>query len=145
GKGGVDLRTAQELAGHSTPTLTARYAHRRLYDLAGAVEKLPAFLPGAGRADSQPLAATGTDGESATRDVSSLRPACAVGDAGCDSARGNEKSKPVDDQERPRAHLLILTRDDGGCEGVREDERERPLPDSNRGMADLQSAALPLG
>jgi transposase-like protein len=24
GRGGVDLRTAQELAGHSTPTLTAR-------------------------------------------------------------------------------------------------------------------------
>jgi integrase len=46
GRGGVDLRTAQELAGHSTPTLTARYSHRRLYDLAGAVEKLPRFLPG---------------------------------------------------------------------------------------------------
>jgi hypothetical protein len=40
----VDLRTAQELAGHSTPNLTARYSHRRLYDLAGAVEKLPQFL-----------------------------------------------------------------------------------------------------
>src|SRR5262249_54372815 len=45
GRGGVDLRTAQELAGHSTPTLTARYSHRRLHDLAGAVEKLPDFLP----------------------------------------------------------------------------------------------------
>jgi integrase len=45
GRGGVDLRTAQELAGHSTPTLTARYSHRRLHDLAGAVEKLPKLLP----------------------------------------------------------------------------------------------------
>jgi integrase len=44
GRGGVDLRTAQELAGHSTPVLTARYSHRRLHDLAGAVEKLPDFL-----------------------------------------------------------------------------------------------------
>jgi excisionase family DNA binding protein len=44
GRHGVDLRTAQELAGHSTPLLTARYSHRRLYDLAGAVEKLPTLI-----------------------------------------------------------------------------------------------------
>lgn len=29
GRGGVDLRTVQELADHSTPMLTARYVHRR--------------------------------------------------------------------------------------------------------------------
>ncbi|MFL5245863.1 MAG: tyrosine-type recombinase/integrase [Gemmataceae bacterium] len=45
GRAGIDLRTLQELAGHSTPVLTARYSHRRLYDLAGAIEKLPSFLP----------------------------------------------------------------------------------------------------
>ena len=45
GRAGIDLRTLQELAGHSTPMLTARYSHRRLHDLAGAVEKLPNFLP----------------------------------------------------------------------------------------------------
>ena len=37
----LDLRTAQVLAGHSTPLLTARYTHRRLDDLAGAVARLP--------------------------------------------------------------------------------------------------------
>jgi integrase len=60
GRGGVDLRTAQELAGHSTPVLTARYSHRHLYDLASAVEKLPSFLPE--QASAEPLRATGTDG-----------------------------------------------------------------------------------
>jgi integrase/recombinase XerC len=45
GKGGVELRTAMELADHSTPVLTARYSHRRLNDLAQAVQKLPRFLP----------------------------------------------------------------------------------------------------
>lgn len=41
GRNGVDLRTAQELAGHSSPVLTARYSHRDMSDLAGAVGKLP--------------------------------------------------------------------------------------------------------
>jgi hypothetical protein len=58
GRAGIDLRTLQELAGHSSPALTARYSHRRLHDLAGAVEKLPPLLPG--RA-GETLAATGTD------------------------------------------------------------------------------------
>jgi integrase len=44
GRAGVDLRTVQELAGHSSPTLTSRYSHRRLHDLAGAVEKLPSVI-----------------------------------------------------------------------------------------------------
>jgi excisionase family DNA binding protein len=64
GRAGIDLRTLQELAGHSTPMLTARYSHRRLHDLAGAVEKLPNFLPTSddGIAEAERLAATGTDG-----------------------------------------------------------------------------------
>jgi hypothetical protein len=64
GRHGVDLRTAQELAGHSTPLLTARYSHRRLYDLQGAVEKLPTLVP-TSEPNSEPntvkLRRTGTD------------------------------------------------------------------------------------
>src|SRR5262249_12975007 len=68
GRAGIDLRTLQELAGHSTPVLTARYSHRRLYDLAGAVEKLPSILPvpPVPQAEAQPLRATGTDGPAHT-------------------------------------------------------------------------------
>ena len=45
GRSGIDLRTLQELAGHWKPELTARYCHRRLYDLSGAVGKLPNLVP----------------------------------------------------------------------------------------------------
>jgi integrase len=62
GRAGIDLRTLQELAGHSTPALTARYSHRRIYDLAGAVGRLPNFLPGDGpETGVQVLKATGTE------------------------------------------------------------------------------------
>jgi len=63
GRAGIDLRTAQELAGHSTPILTAR-SHRRLYDLAGAVGKLPNLVPPAANRDAAelPFRLTGADG-----------------------------------------------------------------------------------
>ncbi len=64
GRNGVDLRTAQELAGHSTPELTARYTHRRLHDLAGAVSKLPNLVPPMPIPVEIPLRMTGTDGDS---------------------------------------------------------------------------------
>ena len=45
GRAGVDLRTVQELAGHSTPALTAKYMHVRDKEMGEGVEKLPNFLP----------------------------------------------------------------------------------------------------
>jgi hypothetical protein len=63
GRSGIDLRTLQELAGHSKPELTARYSHRRLYDLAGAVDKLPNLVPTIGPDVAEILLrATGTEG-----------------------------------------------------------------------------------
>jgi integrase len=64
GRSGIDLRTLQELAGHSKPELTARYSHRRLYDLAGAVSKLPDLVPTRSETNTSeiPLRMTGTDG-----------------------------------------------------------------------------------
>ena len=64
GRHGVDLRTAQELAGHSTPLLTARYTHRHLHDLTGAVNKLPSLVPSMPIPVEIPLRMTGTDGGS---------------------------------------------------------------------------------
>ena len=64
GRSGIDLRTLQELAGHSKPELTARYSHRRLYDLAGAVDKLPNLVPPNPNANASeiPFRLTGTEG-----------------------------------------------------------------------------------
>ena len=40
--GGCSVKTAQELARHSTPTLTiGRYSHARLHDLTAALDALP--------------------------------------------------------------------------------------------------------
>jgi hypothetical protein len=83
GRAGIGLRTLQELAGHSTPVLTARYMHPRLHDLAGAVDKLPSVPPDqGGKNETAALAATGTDGQLPPAEVSGLRSACASGGSG---------------------------------------------------------------
>src|SRR5438132_291613 len=87
GRAGIDLRTLQELAGHSTPTLTARDSHRRLHDLAGAVQKLPRFLPGDGRR-TEALQATGTDGAPPDGDETAPR------NAGFEFEEGNYPERP---------------------------------------------------
>lgn len=94
GRSGVDLRTAQELAGHSTPVLTARYMHVRLHDLAGSVDKLPAFIPPQRKEAPAALRATGTDG-------SGLSPVCTgfaqTVDPRCDQMRPDEtQTSPSD-------------------------------------------------
>lgn len=95
GRAGIDLRTLQELAGHSTPTLTARYSHRRLHDLAGAVRTLPSLLP---QGTEQTLKATGTDGYSGpAREAVRLPDPCqflartTAGEEGSGVARSGEK------------------------------------------------------
>ncbi len=70
GRSGIDLRTLQELAGHSKPELTARYSHRRLHDLTGAVEKLPNLVPTTPSTVAEiPLRITGTVGPKADNSI----------------------------------------------------------------------------
>jgi len=73
--GGASVKTAQELARHSTPTLTiGRYSHARLHDLQGALYGLPSLdlktsapepqaaeLRATGTEDLQPGAKTGAE------------------------------------------------------------------------------------
>ena len=61
--GGASIRTAQELARHSTPVLTiGRYSHARLHDIQGALEALPDLQSHESVKENQATAATGTDG-----------------------------------------------------------------------------------
>src|SRR5262249_39674981 len=93
-----------ELAGHSSPTLTARYSHRRLHDLAGAVEKLPSFLPEqSALREVQTLRATGTHATTAAeRDETVL--------ADCLALSGRSERISADsgglDSERERETLV---------------------------------------
>ena len=46
--GGASVKTCQELARHSSPSLTiGRYSHARLHDLQGALDALPSVPPDA--------------------------------------------------------------------------------------------------
>jgi hypothetical protein len=115
GRAGIDLRTLQELAGHSTPNLTARYSQRNLYDLAGAVGKLPSFLPGQGP-QPEPLRATGTKGEFSTREVASLPPAYRTGERECVSLRVPEKGTGEGPAVGGPAQALELQGPESGCD-----------------------------
>src|SRR5262249_30996809 len=122
-----------------TPNLTARYSHRRLYDLAGAVEKLPSFLPAeTGPGEAEALRATGTEG------------------FGCSMVArtpGNQGHPPASQgtgeggKEEGAALTQPLAVSPDGTSSHRRTPAgiEEAPPGFEPGMADLQSAALPLG
>ncbi len=61
-RAGVPVKTLQTLARHSDPKLTLNvYSHLTLLDTAGALDALPDLTPTA--PESEPMAATGTDGQ----------------------------------------------------------------------------------
>jgi hypothetical protein len=100
GRSGIDLRTLQELAGHSKPELTARYSHRRLYDLAGAVEKMPNILA-SGKPEPERLKALGTDPvctQFARTPCKSVQRGSSQGDEQGVEGSGPEMNEPLDFQ-----------------------------------------------
>jgi integrase/recombinase XerC len=121
GRAGIDLRTLQELAGHSSPLLTARYSHRRLYDLASDVNKLPNFLPaGEGSACARAaLPATGTDGRIRTYDEKSLRPACAQAEETCLRLRTDEETLMEEGDGGRKQKPLVLQGVEDNCGHMR--------------------------
>ena len=52
GQHGADLRTIQEIAGHGSPIMTARYAHKTETNLAAAMNAVPRFAPIAAASES---------------------------------------------------------------------------------------------
>jgi len=130
---GVHPKVAQTLARHSTITLTMdRYTHLGLHDQTAALDKLPQLPskgPQAGR-----LAATGTDGaHSPAGEFSCVR--LITGETG-DGPEGRKG----DCQETPEMKAFAVD-----CDRLRTCEIEEAPPGFEPGMADLQSAALPLG
>jgi integrase len=95
-RSGVSPKLAQELARHSDIRLTMNvYTHARLYDLAGAVEGLPALLGGAQDTDRRPLQSTGTEGSFQSElKAPGPRPA-QIGDTARDSLSPERDSGPL--------------------------------------------------
>jgi integrase len=81
GKAGVELRVAQLIAGHSSPTITARYSHRSLADLADAVKKLPSLTGDTAsviRTNSVPEPFVGGHSEASSDNIQTINPPSGV-------------------------------------------------------------------
>jgi hypothetical protein len=111
----------QELAGHSSPNLTARYSHRRLYDLAGAVDKLPNFLPVVDDGEAEALRATGTDA-SASVDAS-CSPVAQLNDTARETVRDSERDTEKGNCDRGGRKPLKSKAFDSECEAVSGDDK----------------------
>ena len=97
GRSGASLRVAMDLGRHTTPQMSMRYTHAGLYDLATAVEQLPALpiMPPDNR--PQTLRATGTDpaGESGLPERDAVRCVSMRPDAGLAGDREEAPSIPL--------------------------------------------------
>ncbi len=130
--GGASVKTAQELARHSTPVLTiGRYSHAQLHDIAGALDELPDLQPEEPKTERQALRATGTDSKLAA-DRQQW-----TGKAWRETARNDNKGgQDADGAEMPET--VVFPGKSGKTQG---NEREAPVGFEPT-MADLQSAAL---
>ncbi|MFM7037994.1 MAG: tyrosine-type recombinase/integrase [Planctomycetaceae bacterium] len=95
-RNGVSLVTAQKLARHSTPMLTAqRYTHIDLQDQKVAVDRLPSLqrpLQRAGDFSGREVATDGTETESATNEENPEIPSKNAGKSGFHERRDRDSN-----------------------------------------------------
>jgi site-specific recombinase XerD len=144
-RSGANLKVVKELARHSKLELVDRYAHVRSHDKLAALDALP---PLAGDAPDSPqeVRATGTDGawrmpiagQLSAKVRGSERRSVQLPAVWCSS--GGPSADDVSSPEVLRLEVVRsdLQRDAAGC-------NEEAPPGFEPGVADLQSAALPLG
>ncbi len=126
---GVSPRVVQKLMRHSSLELTGRYTRPRAVDIEAAAGMLPSHKPEGNRPEA--LAATGTDRQPISEDLSILLPS--LGD---ESGRNRADQGVIVDRNVPtsmmRSTLGIMA--SGESERVHADcVGERRRPDSNRG------------
>ena len=147
--GGASVKTAQELARHSTPVLTiGRYSHARLHDLTGALEALPDLTPKTTDTEPQAMAATGTHGKPAEFVRGQMRGqyrSKTVQNAASRGERHGASPKPSSPDDREPQVIAIAGHREkkAASSGTRrEEEIQEAPPGFEPGMPDLQSGAL---
>ena len=133
--GGASVKTAQELARHSTPMLTiGRYSHARLHDLHGALDALPDLQPRNRRPKRRPSDGDGNDGE--TAEVLRADARAVQRKTMQEGANARTPRNGKDNADSPNV-LKIRLRD------TRRDSAEWSGPGLNWRHTDFQSVALP--
>ncbi len=136
--GGASVKTAQELARHSTPVLTiGRYAHTRRQDLQKALESLPSLTSKPSQGPTEHAETTNLDGgvdsispvNRHSRSGETCESEARRGEPG-DAYRGGEEEGAV----KPQLLALSALREDSApCGDTRRDVKiERRRSDSNR-------------
>jgi integrase len=138
--GGASVKTAQELARHSSPNLTiGRYSHTRLHDVQGALDALPPVATTPAAPEALPLRATGTEpaGVSGRESIGAANGQRASGEVGRIVANVGERGERVGqpDESRKRLRIADLGHDSRA-------KKKEALVGVEPTMADLQSAAL---
>ena len=140
--GGASVKTAQELARHSTPVLTiGRYSHARLHDMQGALDAMPDLAtPPEVTATPQAMAATGTC-NSLPVGTDSILPAKRqqYSSKTTQETAGSCESPPSGNDNADCPNVLPIT----GLSDNRRESAEWSGAGSNCRHTDFQSVALP--
>ena len=135
---GASVKTCQELARHSTPTLTiGRYSHARLHDLTAALEALPETTPQVTTTASQAMAATGTEGDGSNMAANRQRAGSEIAQNVAGSCEPDKDSRNENEQPNVLPYVALsdkrreaAEREERGAGGSRTHEWRfcKPLP-----------------